>query len=108
MTLELPTGELAVSRALSWMSPESGLWVANRDGEYLGMIERVEGRYRASDARGRSRGTHDGLGEAQFAVDRQRTPVGRDPRELVMLRATIILTGFTTAAVAFGIFQLVS
>ena len=108
MTLELTSNDLAAPRELRWMSPEHGLWVASRDGEFLGMIERIDGRYKASDARGRSRGVHEGLAEAQFAVDRERDEVSQERRELIMMRATIILTGLTSAGLVFGIFHLVS
>ena len=110
MTLELaPTEPAATAGAgIRWMSPESGLWVATRDGEFLGMIERTDGRYHASDAHGRPRGSFEGLGDAQFAVDRQRDiPVG-GWREIIMLRATIILSGLATIGLAYGIFQLAS
>jgi len=102
MTLELdsPAG-------IHWMSPESGLWVATRKGDYLGMIERLDGRYLASDAKGRGRGSFEGLAEAQVAVDGEDV-AAHDRREILMLRATIALTGLTTLGLAYGIFQLAS
>lgn len=101
------TLELAPMNGTQWMSPEHGLWVASRHGEFLGMIERADGRYRASDSRGRPRGTFEGLAEAQFAVDREKAE-RNDHREVVLLRATIALTGLTTLGLAYGIFQLAS
>lgn len=89
------------------MSPEHNLWVASRHGEFLGMIERADGRYRASDSRGRARGTFEGLAEAQFAVDREKEEQ-HDRREVAMLRTTIVLTGLTTLGLVYGIFQLAS
>jgi hypothetical protein len=101
------TLDLAPVTGTHWMSPEQGLWVASRHGEFLGMIERADGRYRASDSQGRARGTFEGLAEAQFAVDREKGATD-DRRELVLLRATIVLAGLTTLGLAFGIFQLAS
>lgn len=101
------TLDLAPVTGTHWMSPEHGLWVASRHGEFVGMIERTDGRYRASDSRGRARGTFEGLAEAQFAVDREKAQ-RHDHRELVLLRATIVLTGVTTLGLAYGIFQLAS
>jgi hypothetical protein len=99
------TLELAPVKGISWMSPESGLWVATRHGEFLGMIERNEGRYLASDSHGRTRGSFEGLAEAQFAVDREKTE-RRDHREILLLRTTIVLAGLTTLGLAIGILQL--
>lgn len=89
------------------MSPEQGLWVASRHGDFLGMIERADGRYRASDSHGRARGTFEGLAEAQFAVDREGA-ASSDRREVTMLRTTIVLAGLTTLGLAYGIVQLAS
>jgi len=102
------TLELVPSTGIHWMSPESGLWVATRQGEFLGMVERTGGQYRASDSRGRSRGNFEGLGEAQFAVDRQRDKRSAAGREALALRVTIILGGLATIGLAYGLFQLAS
>lgn len=108
MTLELtrPTGPVSDGPAVQWLSPESGLWVASSNGEFLGMIERRDGRYVASDSRGRGRGSFDGLAAAQIAIDRMPDQVDRDRREVLMLRATVALTSFAAAGSALGLFLL--
>ena len=53
------------------MSPSAGRWVASRRGQPLGTVERLDGTYRATNARGRSLGVFDDLDSARGAIDRQ-------------------------------------
>lgn len=46
-----------VSTAMTWASPAVGLWVAHVDGEYAGMIERVDDRFRLTDRKSTLLGT---------------------------------------------------
>lgn len=59
--------------AVRWMSPAGGLWVASRPGEHAGMVERIDGRYVATDARATVLGEFEELGEAQAAVEGRRS-----------------------------------
>jgi hypothetical protein len=51
------------------MSPARGLWVATLHGEHAGMVERMEGRYHARNARGRELGSFEDLDSARAAID---------------------------------------
>lgn len=51
------------------MSPAAGVWEASRRGEHIGRVERLNGRYRARNGRGRELGSFDDLGSACDRVD---------------------------------------
>jgi hypothetical protein len=67
MTLEWARADRRLS--VQWLSPSSGLWVGTRDGEHAGIVERVDGAYRARDARGRDLGVFDNLESAWSVVE---------------------------------------
>jgi hypothetical protein len=67
MTLEWARGDRRLS--VQWLSPSTGLWVGTRDGEHAGIVERVDGAYRARNARGRDLGAFDDLGSAWSVVE---------------------------------------
>jgi hypothetical protein len=54
-----------------WMSPSAGAWTATRRGESVGSVERVNGSYRATSARGRQLGEFDDLDSARAVIDRR-------------------------------------
>lgn len=58
-----------VHPAVRWMNPATGLWVASRPGEHAGVVERIDGRYVAMDARGTTLGSFERLPDAQAAVE---------------------------------------
>jgi len=103
MTLELshPADAQSVSSLVTWISPDRGLWVASRGGEYLGMIERRDNRYFPTDAKGRSVGSFEGFTEAQIAIDRDNLGVDVDRRERIITRITIGLAGFSALGITF-------
>lgn len=82
-----------------WMSPASGLWVAARRGEHAGMVERVEGRYHARNARGREVGVFDDLDTARAAIDRHSTPDAVSRRDR---RLTRVMVGVNAAIAALA------
>jgi len=51
------------------MSPAAGLWVASKRGDHAGMVERIDGRYVATNGRGRKVGEFDDLAAAREAID---------------------------------------
>jgi len=53
------------------MSPSSGTWSATRRGEPVGTVERIDGSYRATSARGRGLGVFDDLDSARTVIDRR-------------------------------------
>ena len=53
------------------MSPERGLWVATRRGEYAGMVERLDGVYHARNPLGRELGSFEDLDSARHTIDGQ-------------------------------------
>lgn len=66
--------------ALTWSNPESQLWIANRDGEYAGMVEYADGHFLASGSRGEDLGSFSDRTQAMDAVRlgiaRRRLPDG--------------------------------
>lgn len=100
MTLELTyAGEFV---GATWKSPASGLWVATEAGSYLGLVERIEGRYVASDATGRELGSFDELSEAQMALDGFADTDSSTARDVMMMKAIIAMTGVTSLALGLG------
>lgn len=71
-----------VSEALAtWHEVDSGFWVGNTGGAFLGSIERLaRGRFLARDAVSQVVGEYAGLGYARRAVI-ERAPVERAPVE---------------------------
>ena len=71
MTLQFPA--IMTPSEVGWISPAPGLWVASRGdrragSEYAGMVERVDGRFHARSARGRTLGSFEDLDAARAAV----------------------------------------
>jgi len=101
MTLELTyADDLATT---TWKSPASGLWVASDSGTYLGMVERIEGRYVASDSTGRDAGTYAELGEAQIALEGFTGVPATSTRDVLMMKAIVAMTGVTALALAASV-----
>jgi len=105
MTLELshPAEPQHDETLVSWMSPDRGLWVASRGGEYLGMIERRDNRYYPTDSKGRSAGTFDDFTAAQIAIDRDNLGFDLDRRERIVTRITIALAGFSALGITYAL-----
>lgn len=98
MTLELTyADELSTT---SWKSPASGLWVASDSGTYLGMVERIEGRYVASDSTGRDAGSYAELNEAQLALEGFTGVAATSTRDMLMMKAIVAMTGVIALALA--------
>ncbi|MET0989119.1 MAG: hypothetical protein ABWY54_00580 [Glaciihabitans sp.] len=57
-----------VPPTVGWSSPETNLWVANRDGEYAGMVELVDELFLARDSTGHVLGTENSLVAAKLLV----------------------------------------
>lgn len=74
MSIATPTTDRALSTGsggMQWTLVQSGLWVANRSGEFAGMVEKVLGEaYRASSARAITLGIFASLAEAKECVSR--------------------------------------
>lgn len=100
------TLELAYAEDLStttWKSPASGLWVASDSGTYLGMVERIEGRYVASDSTGRDVGSFLDLSDAQIALDGFTGAPASSHRDMLMMKAIVAMTGVTALALAASV-----
>lgn len=80
ITPERITSERVTSLDLSWSNPESQLWIANRQGEYAGMVEYADGHFLASGSRGEDFGSFSARTRAMDAVRegvaRRRLPDG--------------------------------
>ena len=101
MTLELTYADSF--SATNWKSPASGLWVASEAGTYLGMVERIEGRYAVSDATGRDLGSFAALGDAQQALDGVGDAPSSSARDVLMMKAIVAMTGITALALAASV-----
>jgi len=105
VTLELshPADAQPESSLVSWMSPDRGLWVASRGGEYLGMVERRDNRYFPTDAKGRSVGSYEDFTAAQIAIDHDNLTVDLDRRERIITRITIGLAAFSALGITYAL-----
>ena len=101
MTLELTYADNLSTT--TWKSPASGLWVASDAGTYLGMVERIEGRYVASDSTGRDAGSFADLGEAQLALEGFTGTATTSTRDVLMMKAIVAMTGVTALALAASV-----
>lgn len=101
MTLELTFAEDLDTTV--WKSPAAGLWVASEAGTYLGMVERVNGRYVASNAAGRDVGAFDDLADAQLALDGFTAAPVANSRDMLMMKAIVAMTGVTALALALSV-----
>ncbi len=101
MTMELSyTDELIAS---TWKSPASGLWVASDAGTYLGMVERIDGRYVVTDSTGRDLGSYLELADAQQRLDGVAEPAETSARDILMMKAIIAMTGVTALSLALSV-----
>ena len=87
-----------------WASPQHGLWVASADGEFLGMIERNDNSYVASDRIGKSLGTFDSLADAQIAVDSAPQDLD-ESRHVFALKVVLFGSLVCSTIAAFGMFH---
>ncbi|WP_291056933.1 hypothetical protein [Herbiconiux sp.] len=80
ITPERVATDRVTSVPLSWTNPESQLWIANRQGEYAGMVEYADGHFLASGSRGEDFGSFSDRTQAMEAVRlataRRRLPDG--------------------------------
>lgn len=76
----------ATPSGLMWSSPEANLWVANRDGEYAGMVEFADGHFVARDSTGHILGTEVTVVTAKLLV---RDNIGADASILGAVHTTI-------------------
>lgn len=101
MTMELSyTDELVDS---TWKSPASGLWVASEAGSYLGMVERIDGRYVVTDSTGRDLGSYVELADAQQRLDGVADSADTNTRDILMMKAIIVMTGVTAVSLALSV-----
>ena len=87
--------------SVSWTSPDRGLWVAANGADPLGTIERRDGRYISTDAKGRVVGSFDDFTAAQVAIDRDNLGIDLDQRERLVSRVTVGLLLFSLGGIAY-------
>lgn len=96
---------LAITRShtssVSWTNPDRGLWIAANGAEPLGTIERRDGVYISTDAKGRIVGRFDDFTAAQIAIDKDNLGIDLDQRERLVSRVTIGLLGFSLLGIAY-------
>jgi len=102
VSLHLPETERR--SAVRWISPEPGQWEASRRGEPLGAVQRRNGSYHATNARGRELGTFDDLESALNVVDGTGNRPG-DPRRRRVITVVLcaIIGGSAVGAVVLGV-----
>lgn len=101
MTLEMTYADDLVGTV--WKSPASGLWVASDAGTYLGMVERVDTRYVASDSTGRDLGSFLELADAQQKLDGFDSESTTSTRDVLMMKGIIVMTGVTALSLALSV-----
>jgi hypothetical protein len=101
VTLEMTYADDLVGT--EWKSPASGLWVASEAGTYLGMVERIESRYVVSDATGRDLGSYLELADAQKKLDGFDGEPITSTRDVLMMKAIIVMTGVTALSLALSV-----
>lgn len=89
---------------MRWISPEPGLWAASRRGAAIGAVQRRNGSYHATNARGRDLGSFEDLASALSVVDGTGNPSG-DPRRRGVITVVLcaIIGGSAVAAVVLGV-----
>lgn len=87
--------------SVSWSSPDRGLWIAANGADPLGTIERRDGHYISTDAKGRIVGTFEDFTSAQVAIDHDNLGVDLDQRERFVSRVTIGLLLFSLVGIAY-------
>lgn len=91
------------------MSPSSGTWTASRRGEAVGSVERVDGSYRATSARGRQVGVFDDLESARAVIDRRAERRAARPTGVSVVTAVLwgVIGGATAVALVlvFALFR---
>lgn len=103
MTIELAYPVEAVGA--TWKSPGAGLWVASAAGTYLGLVERIDGEYYATDPTGNELGAFAELADAQMALEGIGTAPVASRQDLVLTKLTVAMTGFITLGLAVTVLQ---
>lgn len=89
----------------TWKSPGSGLWVASKQGTYIGLVERIDGEYCATDTTGTELGAFAELVDAQMAVEGISTAPVASTQDLVLTKLIVAMTGFITLGLAVTVLQ---
>jgi hypothetical protein len=67
------------------------------------MIERIEGRYVATDATGRDLGSYVELVEAQQRLEGFTGETATNMRDVLMMKAIIVMTGVSAVGLALSV-----
>ncbi|CAH0236186.1 hypothetical protein [Microbacterium sp. Bi128] len=86
-----------------WAKVDSGFWVAHRDGEYFGCVDRVAGGFVARDAHGVPIGRYDELEIAKSSLRSTTDPVNTAQRRRTERAVVILATAAGSAAMAFAL-----
>lgn len=95
--------ELSALRRPTWATVEHDFYVASRDGEFVGYVDRAaDGSYVAFDGRSTPVGRYDDLREAQRAVESVKSPEQRQRsrRATRVLQKTAATSGIVAGSVA--------
>ena len=115
MTLALdPVAPVAASRAASapapsttgvveWRSPESGLWIGHREGRYVGMIERSDDGFRATDGINSAVGLFLSLADAESALADRRVRNTAESRVPAVIAASSGAAALLTAVIGLTV-----
>jgi len=79
-----------------WTNPDNDLWVATSNDGFLGMVEKIGGRYRSTNPLGVTIGTYDTLDLARDIIATSTA----DPSVNALTRSSVILTASIAAAAA--------
>lgn len=96
-----PDSDIAELSELSWTTPEPKLWVAQRDGEFAGMIDFTAGQYVTTGPTGIRLGIFGDLSQAQDAVGAGQRPLTF--RDGVLSNVAIVSAIVTLSVAGMGL-----
>jgi hypothetical protein len=90
-----------------WATPEPGLWIATRSGEYAGMLEERDGKIFAASATGSPMGTFDSIVDAQRVLMPEMFAYSKQFRPDMRLAGAAVTSGVAAVLMAVAAFVVI-
>jgi hypothetical protein len=90
-----------------WATPEPGLWIATRRGEYAGMLEERDGKVLAVSATGALVGTFDNVADAQRILMPEMFTHSKQFRPDMRLAGAAVTSGVAAVMMAIAAFVVI-
>ena len=90
-----------------WTTPEPGLWIATRRGEYAGMLEERDGKVFAVSATGTAMGTFDSIVDAQRVLMPEMFAHSNQFRPDMRLAGAAVTSGVAAVLMAVAAFVVI-